>query len=569
MLSSQKKEHVVNTEIMMEDEDDRQEDHNEEETDDRQEDHNEEETDIGDDGKNVKPFRMLPMLLCIECNTKYNTVLSFKYHFYQRHATPKMFLCKFGCGIRKETPHELWKHYKTSVCAGTQIIELDDIVPSGDSEEDLNNVKKLENYMNLSYTPLPCMIPEHSIPMDLFKRDPSFYSRIWVHGKNGCWIYGADSEKRAILVKDKYTSFCYEKNKFRPCHVHSYIIAHGEENHKPHLVVDHMCRTKRCCNPKHLQQIPNGGPNGNIALEAKRKREEDGKIVTKEWKRRNDVADKLRNIMCKFNDLSDDKKTIAHLETLDPLCVAKIEYCKVTTCWIWNGTRRKSEGYLEYFPIIDGKRRRMSPRPYIYKILVGECTTDSHGMSEASCGNKFCVSPHHLSWGAKNNVAAERALAERPVNDPTRVPEFAWNIDNVLFSNVFILPNNLDELEEPWRSKMREKFPLFEKTVAMCNKPNAFDKCWIAGGSNGKWGYTQIWDRVLRRTRSAHLVVWHRLRSSVHELQDWEQLDHKCKLTMCCNPDHVKPVTIVENSNQPRNGAYTKALQTTTKKVKI
>lgn len=66
--------------------------------------------------------------------------------------------------------------------------------------------------------------------------------------------------------------------------------------------------------------------------------------------------------------------------------------------------------------------------------------------------------------------------------------------------------------------------------------------CWIWTGARLPTGYG--WARVGGRSRAAHLQMWRAVRGPVpHGLE----LDHLCRETLCCNPDHLEPVTHAEN----------------------
>jgi hypothetical protein len=67
--------------------------------------------------------------------------------------------------------------------------------------------------------------------------------------------------------------------------------------------------------------------------------------------------------------------------------------------------------------------------------------------------------------------------------------------------------------------------------------------CWIwQGPDNGK-GYCQISYKGARQM--VHRVVYTLL---VGPIPDGLQIDHLCRVHPCCNPDHLEPVTNLENS---------------------
>ena len=78
-------------------------------------------------------------------------------------------------------------------------------------------------------------------------------------------------------------------------------------------------------------------------------------------------------------------------------------------------------------------------------------------------------------------------------------------------------------------------------------EPNTW--CWIWTGWYNKWdnddGYGQVWWE--KRVTSPHRVLY---RTFVGEIPDGLELDHKCRVRSCCNPDHLEPVTRSENNKR-------------------
>lgn len=62
--------------------------------------------------------------------------------------------------------------------------------------------------------------------------------------------------------------------------------------------------------------------------------------------------------------------------------------------------------------------------------------------------------------------------------------------------------------------------------------------CWMFGGTLNPGGYGSI--KLDDRARSAHRAAWV---LSGRTIADGYDLDHKCRVRSCCNPDHLEPVT--------------------------
>jgi hypothetical protein len=68
--------------------------------------------------------------------------------------------------------------------------------------------------------------------------------------------------------------------------------------------------------------------------------------------------------------------------------------------------------------------------------------------------------------------------------------------------------------------------------------------CWEYPSASAT-GYAAV--RLQGRTFSAHRAVW---LSLVGPIPDGLVLDHLCRNTRCCNPDHLEPVTYAVNSQR-------------------
>lgn len=71
--------------------------------------------------------------------------------------------------------------------------------------------------------------------------------------------------------------------------------------------------------------------------------------------------------------------------------------------------------------------------------------------------------------------------------------------------------------------------------------------------NTGCWLYVGIWDSANGygkiswngRHMMLHRVVYELI---VGPIPDGRVLDHKCRVRACCNPDHLEPVTVRENT---------------------
>jgi hypothetical protein len=112
----------------------------------------------------------------------------------------------------------------------------------------------------------------------------------------------------------------------------------------------------------------------------------------------------------------------------------------------------------------------------------------------------------------------------------------------------------------PKISEMRERLAHF-----ISPEPNS--GCWLWTGAlrDGYGSYTSYdAGRVpMRKTSNAHRVVYEEF---VGPIPAGLQLDHKCRVRCCVNPDHLEPVTQRENILRGEGVAAVRAKQMTCKR---
>lgn len=74
---------------------------------------------------------------------------------------------------------------------------------------------------------------------------------------------------------------------------------------------------------------------------------------------------------------------------------------------------------------------------------------------------------------------------------------------------------------------------------------NKTDTCWLYTGQVNNKGYGVF--AVGNTKRGAHVVVYELL---VGPVPDGLELDHRCRVTLCVNPDHLESVTHAENQRR-------------------
>lgn len=69
--------------------------------------------------------------------------------------------------------------------------------------------------------------------------------------------------------------------------------------------------------------------------------------------------------------------------------------------------------------------------------------------------------------------------------------------------------------------------------------------CWIWTGWNSANGYGKV--KIKGRAHMAHRAIYECLAAPI---PDGHVLDHHCRNRACCNPLHLEPVTIRENTHR-------------------
>lgn len=72
------------------------------------------------------------------------------------------------------------------------------------------------------------------------------------------------------------------------------------------------------------------------------------------------------------------------------------------------------------------------------------------------------------------------------------------------------------------------------------------DGCWEWQGLQTSNGYGKWSKGPGQRVRAIHRITWEHYKNQ--EVPEGLQLDHTCRNRLCCNPDHLEPVTPSENT---------------------
>lgn len=106
--------------------------------------------------------------------------------------------------------------------------------------------------------------------------------------------------------------------------------------------------------------------------------------------------------------------------------------------------------------------------------------------------------------------------------------------------------------------------PILEKDIQRFEKycmPDTNSGCWLWSGWSDRNGYGRM--RVGNVKVGRRTVFTHRFSYTLHkgDIPEGLVIDHLCKNTNCCNPDHLEAVTTRENVLRSTNFAAKKAKQ--------
>ena len=100
-------------------------------------------------------------------------------------------------------------------------------------------------------------------------------------------------------------------------------------------------------------------------------------------------------------------------------------------------------------------------------------------------------------------------------------------------------PSNLPD--EEWPAFIRDKQCILKPCEQFPNDP-----CWIWQGNGDTSGYGLLWSPRHRQCIRAHRVTYELVHGPINEKLGFE-FSHLCHRPSCCNPNHVKYTTHLEN----------------------
>lgn len=177
-------------------------------------------------------------------------------------------------------------------------------------------------------------------------------------------------------------------------------------------------------------------------------------------------------------------------------------------CWLWIGVRDRDGYGVVAWQWPPGRVHHVAAHRVAYLLLGGSLRETD--VLDHRCGNRACVNWRHCEPVSRGENT-RRGNFER-----------AW------------APNRTEAPPDPATGR---RSALLERLWGFI-EPEPTSGCWIWLGARDKRGYGRL--SFGGKSGFAHRVLYETYKSAV---PSGHELDHRCRLTSCVNPDHLEPVT--------------------------
>lgn len=185
---------------------------------------------------------------------------------------------------------------------------------------------------------------------------------------------------------------------------------------------------------------------------------------------------------------------------------------KTDYCWEFIGTPSQE------YPIIRIAGKNIKAHRYSYSLANGGIQPDE--IIDHLCMNKKCVNPAHLeSVSCKENLVR----AHKSTHCATCKCAELEAIPKGIFHRR--TPNIKDESLKEW----------------IISNTTPYKDCWIWNGASAQ-GYGSM--HYKGKTGVVHRILWELVNGKIADSYD---LHHKCEIRLCCNPQHLEPMSRSDN----------------------
>ena len=85
---------------------------------------------------------------------------------------------------------------------------------------------------------------------DVLTLPPVLEGKVSLCTTKGCWLWTGELNRNGYGT---YRAHSHGKRKRKMAHIETYVLLKGEYDRK--LLLDHLCRVRNCCNPRHLEPV--------------------------------------------------------------------------------------------------------------------------------------------------------------------------------------------------------------------------------------------------------------------------------------------------------------------------
>ncbi len=101
---------------------------------------------------------------------------------------------------------------------------------------------------------MPCMLARDGVDHVCRCEEYRFFSKVQ-ESASGCWEWVASIHKKSGYGKFGLTPDAQGNHKTTTTHVWAWEFFYGDRYRDLGLVIDHICKNLRCCNPLHLDLV--------------------------------------------------------------------------------------------------------------------------------------------------------------------------------------------------------------------------------------------------------------------------------------------------------------------------
>lgn len=233
----------------------------------------------------------------------------------------------------------------------------------------------------------------------------------------------------------------------------------------------------------------------------------------------------------------------------------------VGPCWIWHGGKSGNHSASYGAAQVEGKVLKV--HRVVYEMVRGQVPKGL--VLDHLCQTRLCANPNHLEPVTQKENVRRRDMAEfvQPSYEPIDLPDLRAPLKSD--KGPYVCCPSCQALVPGTPSA---HLPLLDRIMLRVQKAPPPDgvagDCWIWTGSSSERSGSNTGARygeimVNSVATKSHRAAYELIRGPIPE---GLSLDHLCRQTLCCNPDHLEPVTHKENVLRGTSPAAKNAVKT-------